>query len=112
MRADVIQAFQFDVTYGDGPLAVSVTELYLGGGRAAPSWPKGIVSPDTFDDHWTTNLSVRYSLNDAVEFNLGVNNLFDTQPPQHPVLYNGNGLGAAFSNIGRSAFASVKVRLN
>ena len=56
----------FRVTYTDGPLAVSVTELYLGGGRANPSWPEGLISPDRFEDQWTTNLSARYSLNNAI----------------------------------------------
>ena len=103
----------FRVTYTDGPLAVSVTELYLGGGRAVPAWPEGLISPDRFEDQWTTNLSARYSLNDNIEFNLGVNNLFNTEPPRHPVLYTGVDFGsAAFSNIGRSAFAGVKVKLN
>ena len=102
----------FRVTYTDGPLAVSVTELYLGGGRANPSWPEGLISPDRFEDQWTTNLSARYSLNDNIEFNLGVNNLFNTEPPQHPILFAGFASGSAFSNIGRRAFAGVKVRLN
>ena len=102
----------FRVTYSDGPLAVSVTELYVSGGRAAPSWPLGLVSPDRFKDQWTTNLSVRYSLKETIEFNLGINNLFNVEPPQHPVLFSGNNRGAAFSNIGRSGFAGVKVRLN
>ena len=55
------------------------------------------------------DLAGRYSLNDSVGFRMGVNNIFDNDPPLSTSGANGNTFPGTFDSVGRFIFFGVNV---
>lgn len=71
-------------------------------------------SDETFDTNKVparvyNDMSLGYDINENYRITLGINNVFDVQPPQVPDTYTG--AGGIYDNIGRNFFVSVKAKL-
>jgi len=101
-----------NLTYSNGGLELSFTERYIGkvyrvvgahfAGNAVPAY-------------WYTDAQVRYTINKAYSFYLGVNNLTDKKPPLFPTPYIGTSTGtntasAVYDIIGRYLYAGVNLK--
>ncbi|MDB5441296.1 MAG: hypothetical protein JWM33_3723, partial [Caulobacteraceae bacterium] len=68
------------------------------------------ISPNTVEPYVVHNIVARYGYGPA-EFSVGVNNLFDEEPPLGIVTGNGSGVdGSAAYDLGRYIFAGVRLR--
>ena len=67
----------------------------------------------TFGDENFFDVAVGFSAMDAADFRIGVNNVFDNDPPIGDFRFtnNGNTFPATYDSLGRYVFAGVKVKL-
>ena len=89
-------------------VALTATWRYTGsvdlfGGNGEGELQGGLGSENFID------LAGRYSLNDSVGFRMGVNNIFDNDPPLSTSGANGNTFPGTFDSVGRFIFFGVNV---
>lgn len=103
------------VTYRQGTGSLSWSVRYVGKSIRYDRDPDqtsfaDTISPNTVESYVVHNLVARYGYGPA-EFTLGVNNLFDEEPPLAIVTGNGNGVdGSAAYDLGRYIFAGIRLR--
>lgn len=96
-------------SYAIGMLSLSLDTRFISAGRLDAS----AQSSEAYDDNHippvvTNDLSVRVAVNSRIEIGGGVNNLFDTAPPEMYSIYNN---GTLYDNIGRYFYTRVRIKL-
>ncbi|MCV6604249.1 MAG: TonB-dependent receptor [Porticoccaceae bacterium] len=97
-----------DLTYNLDKLTVNWTQRYVGEQEVNVQEPQNARNPRTISDRWYTDVQGQYQLNESLSLRLGINNLFDVDPPFFPGAFEGIGNAALFDNIGRYLYAGFK----
>lgn len=102
----------FRLAYDNGPFTVSLNERMIGNVYRVTG---GNFAGNDVPAFWYTDMQLRYALSDKHSLYVGVNNLFDKQPPFYPVPYVGTSTGtntaaSVYELTGRFIYAGASLK--
>ncbi len=95
-----------NITYSLGPFTLNWQILRISSMKQSHIASSEFRSPSGVSAQWYHDMQMAYQWKDALNLYLGIDNVFDKDPPFHPSTYRGNGL---YSIVGRYFYAGVRV---